>query len=85
MIRSQTNKSLLAKRFSLEKVLSETDDVLIHQLNAELPKKPLRSGADMRVNSLRTLCQLMESQNRKLSQIFDLLLDLDNKKGDSHN
>jgi len=78
---SYNNKNLITPRFTLQEVLAEPDKVLLSELEADLPRKPLRSGAQMRVNTLRTLCQLMESQNRKLSQIQDLLLDIKKKQG----
>ena len=79
---SYNNKNPFFPRFTLQEVLAEPDKVLLSELEADLPRKPLRSGAQMRVNTLRTLCQLMESQNRKLSQIHDLLLDIKKKQGD---
>lgn len=78
---SQENKSLSNSRFSLEEVIAETDEVLINELRAELPKKPLRSGADIRINALKTLICLIESQNKKLSQIQDVLVEIRNERG----
>ena len=64
------------EKFSLEEVLQERPNSLLSQFKTELGEKPLRSGAEVRIRTLRTLCELIENQNKKLEAIHQLVLDL---------
>jgi hypothetical protein len=74
---NQTIKRVCPKtKFSLEEVIAENPEYLLEQMRAELPKKPLRSGADMRINALKTLCDLLEKNFKKLDSIESQLFEI---------
>jgi len=64
------------RRFSLQEVLGDSSDCLVEQLKNEIPKKPLRSGAQVRINAIKTWCELIEQQNKRIDRLCDLVLDL---------
>jgi len=72
------------KKFSLGEILNDSPDFLISQLLKELAqKKPKNSdGSLIRINTLKNWCDLIENQNKKIDQIYNLLLDLKEEKNE---
>jgi len=75
---SQNNKNFSDdKFFSFSEVISDNNvEYAFSQLKKELPKKPLRNGAQIRITALKSLCELCEIQNKRLSNIENLLLEI---------
>lgn len=71
------------EKFSLEEVLAEQPDYLIAQIRDELPKKPVKNGSQVRIQTLKNLCSLLEKQNRKLDAIYALIIDFNNRGDES--
>ncbi len=74
---SQANKSFSkSRRFPLEAVLGDDPEYLISQIASELPQKPPRNGSAVRIKTLLQLCELLRTQNKKLDQLQNLVLNL---------
>jgi hypothetical protein len=63
-------------KFSFSEVINGNSNYLISQLKKDIDKPKLRSGAQIRINTLQTLCELMELNNKKLDHLEQLLLNL---------
>ena len=76
--------NLKYKRYSLAQVLSEHDtEYALEQVKKELERKPLRNGGQIRIIAMKSIVDSLDSINKKLNVIYELLIDI-NKKGESH-
>ena len=77
---SQTNKSFSKKtRFPLDAVLGDNPEYLLTQIASEIPQKMPPNGSAVRIKTLKQLCELLLVHNRKLDQLQDLILNLNER------
>jgi hypothetical protein len=80
MLVSQANKSITTKtKFSLEEVIAEKPEYLLERIRSEIPKKPLRNGSQIRINTLIHMCDLLEKNYKKLDNIESQLFEVKSK------
>ena len=68
-----------SQTFSLEEVIKGDSNYLITSIKKELDKPKLRSGAQIRINTLKTLCELIELNNKRLERIENTLTTISNR------
>jgi hypothetical protein len=70
------NPKINSIHYTLEEVVKGESDYLLSLLKKELDKPKLRSGAQVRINALKTLCELIELNNKKLYKIEQALITI---------
>jgi hypothetical protein len=69
-------KNVIPKKYNLEEVIKANPEYLLRLLKKDLEKKPLKSGAQCRINSLRTISEFLETLNHKIDDLQNLVLEV---------